>query len=79
MVLICDKTYSLVWMHQYFKYLIILIAQEALHLHLMDDVTSYLYDSLKNDMYMKIHKGFNLSNKENSKEDYSIKLNKSPY
>ena len=45
----------------------------------MDDVIAYLYDSLENDIYMKIPKGFNLPNKANSKEDYSIKLNKSLY
>jgi len=43
----------------------------------MNDVTTYLYDdSLKNDIYMKIPKRFNLPNKANSKEGYSIKLNK---
>jgi len=61
------------------KYLIILVSQQGLHLHLMYDVTTYLYDSLENDIYMKIPEGFNLPNKANSKEDYSIKLNKSLY
>jgi len=45
----------------------------------MDDVTTYLYSSLENDIYMKIPQRFNLLNKENYKEDYSIKLNKSLY
>jgi len=58
-----------------FRYLIILVAQEGLHLYLMDDAIVYLYDSLENDIYMKVLEGFNLSNKANSKEDYSIKLN----
>jgi len=59
--------------------LIILVAQEGLYLHLMNDVTTYLYDSLNNDIYMKIPEEFNLLNKSNSKEKYSIKLNKSSY
>jgi len=59
--------------------LIILVAQQGLHLHLMDDVTTYLYDYLKNDIYLKIPERFNLPNKANSKEDYLIKLNKSIY
>ena len=45
----------------------------------MDDVTSYLYGSLENDIYMKIPRGFNLSNKANSKDGCSIKLNKTFY
>ena len=45
----------------------------------MDNVTLYLYDSLENDIYMKIPEGFNVSNKANSKDGYSIKLNKSFY
>jgi len=44
----------------------------------MDDISTYLNDS-ENDIYMKIPKRFNLPNKTNSKEDYSIKLNKSLY
>jgi len=42
--------------------MIILVAQEGLHLHLTNDVTTYLYDYLDNDIYMKIPKGFNLPN-----------------
>jgi len=45
----------------------------------MDDVTTYLYSSLENDIYMKILEEFNFPNKVNSKEGYSIKLNKSSY
>ena len=62
-----------------FRYLISLVVQEGLNLHLMDVVTAYLYDSLENDIYMKLLEGFNFPNKANSKEDYSIKLNKSLY
>jgi len=58
------------------QYLIILVAQ-GLHLHLMDDVIAY--DSLENDIYMNIPEGFYLPNKANSKEGYSIKLNKPFY
>jgi len=45
----------------------------------MDNVTTYLYSSLKNHIYMKIPKGFYLSNKTNSKEGYSLELNKPFY
>jgi len=58
------------------QYLIILVAQQSLHLHLLDDVTAYLYGSLQNHIYMKILEGFYCPNKANSKEGYSIKLNK---
>jgi len=43
----------------------------------MDDVIAY--DSLENDIYMNIPEGFYLPNKANSKEGYSIKLNKPFY
>nr|KYP40238.1 Retrovirus-related Pol polyprotein from transposon TNT 1-94 [Cajanus cajan] len=45
----------------------------------MDVVTAYLYGSLDADIYMKLLEGFNLSDDAISKEDYSIKLNKSLY
>ena len=45
----------------------------------MDVVTTYLYGSLDNDIYMKLHEGFSLPNKACSREEYSIKLNKSLY
>jgi len=77
MILICENTYSLVLDATIFRYLTFLIAQKSLHLHLMNDVTTYLYDSFENHIYMKILKGFNLPNKTNFEEDYSIKLNKS--
>ena len=35
-----------------------------------DDVTTYFYGSLENDIYMKILEEFNLPNKANSKEGY---------
>jgi len=77
LILICAKTYSLVLDATIFQYLIILVGQQGLHLHLMDDVTDYLYGSFKNHIDMKIPEGFYLPNKANSKEGYSIKLNKS--
>ena len=47
----------------------------------MDVVTAYLYGSLENDIYMKLPEGFHLPEayKSSSRENYSIKLNKSPY
>jgi len=45
----------------------------------MDVVTTYLYRSLDSDIYMKLPEGFNLLETHclRSREDYSIKLNKS--
>ena len=37
-----------------FKFLISLVVTESLDMHLMDMVTTYLYGSLDNDIYMKI-------------------------
>jgi len=79
LILIFEKTYSLILDATTLQYLIILVAQQSLHLHLMDEVTTDLYGSLENHIYMKIHGGFYLPNKANSKEGYSIKLNKSFY
>ena len=47
----------------------------------MDIVTTYLYGSLDSEIYMKIPEGFNVPNAHNSesRENYSIKLNKSLY
>jgi len=61
------------------QYLIILVAQQGLHLHIMNDVTTYLYSSLENGISMKILEWFYLLNKANSKMGYSIKLNKPFY
>jgi len=62
------KTYSLVLDATTLQYSIILVAQQSLHLHLMDDVTTYSYDSFENHIYMKIPEEFYLPNKINSKE-----------
>jgi len=75
LVLISEKTCSLVLDATTLQYSIILVAQQGLHLHLMDDVTTYSYGSFENHIYMKIPKGFYLPNKTNSKEGYLIKLN----
>ena len=47
----------------------------------MGVVTTYLYGSLDNDIYMKIPKGFKMPEACNlgSREHYSVKLNKSLY
>ena len=75
LVLISEKTCSLVLDATTLQYSIILVAQQVLHLHLMDDVTTYSYGSFENHIYMKIPEGFYLPNKTNSKKGYSIKLN----
>jgi len=75
LVLICEKTYSLVLDATTLQYSIILVAQQGLHLHLIDDVTTYSYGSFENHIYMKTPEGFYLPNKTTSKEGYSIKLN----
>jgi hypothetical protein len=61
-----------------FRYLISLAIKENLDLHLMDVVTAYLYGSLDSDIYMKLSEGFKLP-EAGSREQYSIKLNKSLY
>jgi len=53
LILICENTYSLVLDATTLQYLIILVAQQGLHLLVMDDVIAYLYSSLKNHIYMK--------------------------
>jgi len=76
-----DETYSPVVDACTFRYLISLVAHEGLKLHMMDVVTTYLYGSLDSDIYMKLQEGFNLPETHclRSREDYSIKLNKSLY
>ena len=50
-------------------------------MHLIDVVTIYLYESLDNDIYMKIHEGYKMSKAYNFKSQniYSIKLQRSLY
>jgi hypothetical protein len=75
-----DETYSPVVDATTFRYLISL-AHKELNRHMMDVVTAYLYGSLDSDIYMKLPEGFNFSNANSleSREGYSIKLNKSLY
>jgi hypothetical protein len=61
-----------------FRYLTSLAMKENLDLRLMDVVTTYLYGSLDSDIYMKLPEGFKLPG-AGSREQYSIKLNKSLY
>ncbi|KAK2434187.1 putative mitochondrial protein [Trifolium repens] len=76
-----DETYSPVVDATTFRYLISFIAHEGLNMHMMDVVTAYLYGSLDSDIYMKLPEGFNFpnANRLESREGYSIKLNKSLY
>ena len=62
-----------------FRYLISLAVCEKLEMRLMDVITTYLYGSLDNDIYMKIPKGLQLPERYNSnpRELYSIKLRSS--
>ncbi|KAL0824549.1 hypothetical protein Bca101_048226 [Brassica carinata] len=53
--------------------------REGLDLRLMDVVTAYLYGPLDNEIYMKVPEGIELKNKESSREQHCIKLNKSLY
>ena len=64
-----------------FRYLICLIVLEGLDLRLMDVVTAFLYGFLDNDIYLKIPKGFQMSEATNSKyySTYLIKLQRSLY
>ena len=64
-----------------FRFLISLVVTESLDMRLMDVVTAYLYRSLDNDIYMKIHEGYKMHEAYNSKSRsiYSIKLQRSLY
>ena len=63
-----------------FRFLISLAVSEGLDMRLMDVITTYLYESMDNDIYMKIPKGFKLpdANKK-PRSMYSIKLQRSLY
>ena len=64
-----------------FHFLISLAVSEGLDMHLMDVITTYLYGSIDNDIYMKVPKGFKLPKANNIKPHsmYSIKLQQSLY
>lgn len=74
-----DETYPSAVDSINFLYLISLITHEEFYLNMMDIVTTYLYDSLDSDIYIKLSKEFNISKIHNfgSRESYFIKLNKS--
>ncbi|KAL0796991.1 hypothetical protein Bca101_068368 [Brassica carinata] len=74
-----EETYSPVVDETTFRFLISLTIRENLDMRLMDVVTAYLYGPLDNEIYMKIPKGIELKNKESSREQHCIKLNKSLY
>ena len=76
-----EETYSPVMDAITLHYLISFIVHEQLEMHLMDVVTTYLYGSLDNEIYMKISEGFEMFKSCNSKsrEIYSIKLQISLY
>ena len=59
-----------------FRFLISLSVSEGLDMRLMDVITTYLYGSMDNDIYMKIPKGFKLpeANCTKPRSMYSIKL-----
>ena len=64
-----------------FCFLISLLDSEGLNMHLMNIITTYLYGSMDNDIYMKIPEGFKLPKENSTKPSnmYSIKLQRSLY
>ena len=68
-------------MLQLFVILISLAVIEKLEMRLMDVVTTYLYGSLENDIYIRIPEGFRIpeASKTYSRDLYSIKLQRSIY
>ena len=61
------ETYSPVMDAITFRFLIILAVFEGLDMRLMDVITTYLYGSIDNDIYMKIPEGFKLPEENNTK------------
>ena len=62
-----------------FHFLISLAISKRLDMRLMDVITTYLYGSIDNDIYVKILEGFKLpeANCIKSRSMYSIKLQQS--
>ena len=62
-----------------FRFFISLVVTENLDMRLMDVVTTYLYGSLDNNIYMKIPKGYNMPEAYDSisRSMYSIMLQRS--
>jgi hypothetical protein len=55
-----EETYSSVMDAITFRFFISLVVTESLDMYLMDVVTTYLYGSLDNDIYMKISEGYKM-------------------
>ena len=62
-----EETYSPIVDAITLCYLISFTIPEQLEMHLMDVVTTYLYGSLDNEIYMKISEGFEMFKSCNSK------------
>ena len=62
---------------QYMWDLISLVTYERVNLHMINVVTTYLYQFIDNDICMKLTKGYNLPSSADDWEDYPIKLIKS--
>ena len=75
------ETFSLIMDAITFHFLISLAVPKGLDMHLMNVITTYLYGSMDNDIYMKILEGFKLleANCTKSRSIYSIKLQRSLY
>ena len=71
-----EETFSPVMDAITYHFLISLAIPEGLDMRLMNVITSYLYGSMDNDIYMKIPKGFKLPEANCTKPHsmYSIKL-----
>ena len=76
-----EETFSLIMDVITFHFLISLVVPKGLDMHLMNVITTYLYGSMDNDIYMKILEGFKLpeANCTKSRSMYSIKLQRSLY
>jgi hypothetical protein len=76
-----EETYSSVVHAITFRFLISFVVTKSLDMRLIDVVTTYLYGSLDNDIYMKIPEGYKMLEAYNSKSRsiYSIKLQRSLY
>ena len=76
-----EETYASAMDTITFKFLISLVAKENLDMRLMDVVTTYIYGSIDNDIYMKILEGYKMPKTYNltSQSMYSIKLQRSLY
>ena len=76
-----EETYSPIMDTITSHFLISLIVSKGLDMTLMDVITTYLHESVDNDIYMKIPKGFKLpeANNTTSYSMCSIKLQQSLY